>query len=159
MRRVVVTGLGLITALGTGIEKSWAGIISGKTGVKTIEAFDTEDTPVKVAGEVRDFNPETFGIEKKEIKKLARNTQFAIGAAKMALEDSGFTIDENNAERVGVIVSPRKAVSFTASERVKNPPEPKAAYSPTECPATKSGVIPFSLTIFSSTRLIATIAG
>ena len=105
MRRVVVTGLGLITALGTGLEKSWAGIIEGRTGIKTTEAFDTEDTPVKVAGEVRDFNPETFGIEKKEIKKLARNTQFAIGAAKMALEDSGFTIDENNAERVGVIVS------------------------------------------------------
>ena len=105
MRRVVVTGLGLITALGTGIEKSWAGIISGKTGVKTIEAFDTEDTPVKVAGEVRDFEPEAFGIEKKEIKKLARNTQFAIGAAKMALSDSGLTIDENNAERVGVIIS------------------------------------------------------
>lgn len=105
MKRVVVTGLGLITALGTGLEKSWAGIISGKTGIKTIESFDTEDTPVKVAGEVRDFQPEEFGIEKKEIKKLARNTQFAIGAAKMALSDSGLTIDENNAERVGVIIS------------------------------------------------------
>ncbi len=105
MKRVVVTGLGLITALGTGLEKSWAGIVSGKTGIKTIESFDTEDTPVKVAGEVRDFQPEEFGIEKKEIKKLARNTQFAIGAAKMALSDSGLTIDENNAERVGVIIS------------------------------------------------------
>lgn len=105
MRRVVVTGLGLITSLGTGLDKSWAAILEGKTGIKTIEVFDTEDTPVKVAGEVRDFNPEEFGIEKKEIKKLARNTQFAIGAAKMALADSGLVIDENNAERVGVIVS------------------------------------------------------
>lgn len=69
MRRVVVTGLGsLITALGTGLEKSWSEIISGKTGIKTIEAFDTEDTPVKVAGEVRDFEPEAFGIEKRNKK-------------------------------------------------------------------------------------------
>ena len=79
--------------------------LSAERGIKTIESFDTDDTPVKVAGEVRDFQPEEFGIEKKEIKKLARNTQFAIGAAKMALSDSGLTIDENNAERVGVIIS------------------------------------------------------
>lgn len=105
MRRVVVTGLGLITALGTGLEKSWAGIKEGKTGIKTIECFDTTNTPVKCAGEVRDFFPEEFGIEKKEIKKLARNTQFAIAASKMALEDSKFVIDETNATRVGVIVS------------------------------------------------------
>lgn len=105
MRRVVVTGLGLITALGTGLEKSWAAIKEGKTGIKTIESFDTTNTPVKCAGEVRDFFPEEFGIEKKEIKKLARNTQFAIAASKMALEDSNFIIDENNATRVGVIVS------------------------------------------------------
>ena len=60
---------------------------------------------------------------------------------------------------ISFIVSPLNAVSFTASERVKNSPEPKAAYSPTECPATKSGFIPLLLTSFSSTRLIATIAG
>lgn len=105
MRRVVVTGLGLITALGTGLEKSWTAIKEGKTGIKTIESFDTTNTPVKCAGEIRDFFPEDYGIEKKEIKKLARNTQFAIVASKMALEDSKFVIDENNATRVGVIVS------------------------------------------------------
>lgn len=105
MRRVVVTGLGLITALGTGLEKSWEEIIAGKTGVKTIESFNTEDTPVKVAGEVRDFDPLDFGIEKKELKKLARNTQFAIAASKMAVSDAELKIDETNANRVGVIVS------------------------------------------------------
>lgn len=105
MRRVVVTGLGLITSLGTGLEKSWGAIKKGKTGIKVIESFDTEDTPVKCAGEVRDFLPEDFGIEKKEIKKLARNTQFAIGAAKMALADSGLVVDENNSEKIGVIIS------------------------------------------------------
>lgn len=105
MRRVVVTGLGLITALGTGLEKSWAAIKEGKTGVKTIESFDTSDSAVKCAAEIRDFFPLEFGIEKKDLKKIARNAQFAIGASKMALEDSGLIIDEKNAERVGVIVS------------------------------------------------------
>lgn len=105
MRRVVVTGLGLITALGTGLEKSWAAIKEGKTGVKTIESFDTSDSAVKCAAEIRDFFPLEFGIEKKDLKKIARNAQFAIGASKMALEDSGLVIDEENAERVGVIVS------------------------------------------------------
>ncbi|MBC2855965.1 beta-ketoacyl-ACP synthase II [Cetobacterium sp. 2A] len=105
MRRVVVTGLGMITSLGTGVEKSWKAIKEGKTGIKLIESFDTTDNPVKIAGEVRDFEPTEFGMEKKELKKLARNTQFAIAATKMAIEDSGLVIDEKNENKVGVIVS------------------------------------------------------
>lgn len=105
MNRVVVTGLGLITALGTGIEKSWKKIVAGETGIAKIESYDVSEMPVQIAGEVKDFDPTEFGIEKKEIKKLARNTQFAIAATKMALEDSKLVIDENNAEEVGVIVS------------------------------------------------------
>lgn len=105
MNRVVVTGIGLITALGTGIEKSWKRILAGETGVGRIESYDTTDMPVQIAAEVKDFDPVEFGIEKKEVKKLARNTQFAIAATKMALEDSKLVIDENNAEDVGVIVS------------------------------------------------------
>lgn len=105
MNRVVVTGIGLITALGTGLEKSWKRILDGETGVDKIQSFDTTDMPVQIAAEVRDFDPLDFGIEKKEIKKLARNTQFAIAATKMALEDSGLVIDEKNANEVGVIVS------------------------------------------------------
>ena len=105
VKRVVVTGLGLITALGTGLEKSWKKILAGETGVGLIETYDTTDMPVKIAAEVKDFDPLEFGIEKKEVKKLARNTQFAIAATKMALEDSGLVIDENNCEDIGVIVS------------------------------------------------------
>lgn len=105
MNRVVVTGLGLITALGTGLEKSWKRILAGETGIGLIEAYDTTDMPVKIGGEVKDFDPLEFGIEKKEIKKLARNTQFALAATKMALEDSELVIDENNCEDIGVIVS------------------------------------------------------
>ncbi len=105
MRRVVITGVGMITALGTGVEKSWARIKAGECGIKNIESFDTENTSVKIAGEVTDFDPTNFGIEKKEVKKLARNTQFAIAAAKMALEDAKFEITEENAASVGTIVS------------------------------------------------------
>lgn len=105
MKRVVVTGLGVITALGTGVEKTWEGILEGRSAVDHITAFDTSDSSVKIAAEVRDFNPELFGMEKKELKKLARNTQFAIAASKMALEDAGLQIDDNNAERIGVLVS------------------------------------------------------
>ncbi|WP_291256273.1 beta-ketoacyl-ACP synthase II [Fusobacterium sp.] len=105
MNRVVVTGLGLITALGTGIEKSWKRIVAGETGIAKIESYDVAEMPVQIAGEVKDFDPTEFGIEKKEIKKLARNTQFAIAATKMALDDSKLVIDENNAEEVGVVVS------------------------------------------------------
>ena len=105
MRRVVVTGVGLITSLGTGTEKSWEAIKAGKCGIKEIKSFDTTESAVKIAGEVTDFDPTEFGIEKKEVKKLARNTQFAIAAAKMALEDSGLVIDEKNATKVGTIVS------------------------------------------------------
>lgn len=105
MRRVVVTGVGLITSLGTGTEKSWEAIKAGKCGIKEIKSFDTTESAVKIAGEVTDFDPTVFGIEKKEVKKLARNTQFAIAAAKMALEDSGLVIDDKNATKVGTIVS------------------------------------------------------
>ena len=105
MNRVVVTGIGLITALGTGIEKSWKRIINGETGIGKIESYDATDMPVQIAAEVKDFDPLAFGIEKKEVKKLARNTQFAIAATKMALEDSKLVIDENNANEIGVIVS------------------------------------------------------
>ncbi|MGL4254432.1 MAG: beta-ketoacyl-ACP synthase II [Fusobacteriaceae bacterium] len=105
MRRVVVTGLGMVTALGTNAQKTWERIKAGETGVSYIEAFDTTEMPVKIAAEIKDFDPTNYGIEKKEIKKLARNTQFAIAATKMALEDANFKITEENAEKVGTIIS------------------------------------------------------
>lgn len=105
MRRVVVTGLGIITALGTGLEKTWENLLEGKTGIGSIEGFDASEISAQIAAEVKDFDGTEFGIEKKELKKLARYTQFGIAASKMALEDSGLIIDETNATRVGVMVS------------------------------------------------------
>ena len=103
MRRVDVTGIGLITSLGIGKQKTWERVLNGECGIDKITAFDTTEQSIHIAGEVKDFNPEDY-IEKKEIKKLARFSQFAVAASKLALEDSKFVIDESNAERTGVIV-------------------------------------------------------
>lgn len=104
MRRVVVTGLGLVTSLGTGVEKTWNAIKNGETGVGPITKFDASEFTAQVAGEVKDFNAEDF-IPKKELKKLAEYTQFAIAASKMAVEDAKLEITDANAENIGVIVS------------------------------------------------------
>ncbi len=105
MKRVVVTGIGIISSLGNSMEKTWSKIKGGETGISYIEGFDTTDMPVKIAAEIKEFDPLNFGIEKKEIKKLARNTQFAIAASRMALNDAKFEITSENADSVGVIVS------------------------------------------------------
>ena len=103
MRRVVVTGIGLITPLGTGKEKTWKNLLNGECGIDKITAFDTSEHTVHIAGEVKDFNPEDY-IEKKELKKMGRFSQFAIAATKEALADAKFEITPENAERVGTII-------------------------------------------------------
>jgi 3-oxoacyl-[acyl-carrier-protein] synthase II len=103
MRRVVVTGVGVVSPLGTGNRKNWDALVAGKSGVDRITRFDASDFPVQIAGEVKDFNPEEF-IDKKEIKKMDLFIQYAMGAAHFAVEDAGIVIDDSNAERVGVLV-------------------------------------------------------
>ncbi|MBI1912797.1 MAG: beta-ketoacyl-ACP synthase II [Deltaproteobacteria bacterium] len=103
MRRVVVTGVGIVSPLGTGIEKSWGGAKEGRSGIRTITRFDASTFPVKIAGEVPDFEP-TTAIEKKEVKKMDLFIQYAMSASTMAFEDSGYKITEENAERVGVYI-------------------------------------------------------
>lgn len=103
IRRVVVTGLGLITPLGLNVKTSWGNLINGKSGIGKITRFDASAFPTQIAGEVKDFNPEDF-IEAKDVKKTDRFIQFAVAAATMALEDSGLKITDKNAERIGVII-------------------------------------------------------
>jgi 3-oxoacyl-[acyl-carrier-protein] synthase II len=103
MRRVVVTGVGAVSPLGCGNVKNWDAITAGKSGIGLITRFDTSDMPVKIAGEVSDFDAEEF-IDKKEIKKMDLFIQFALTAAHFAMEDSGLIINYENAERVGVQV-------------------------------------------------------
>ncbi len=103
MRRVVVTGVGVVSPLGTGNRKNWDALVAGKSGIDLITRFDVSDMPVKIAGEVKDFVAEDF-IDKKEIKKMDLFIQYSLAASHFAMEDSGLVIDESNAERVGVLV-------------------------------------------------------
>lgn len=102
-RRVVVTGVGLITPLGTGTEKSWQNLLDGRSGIRKITQFDATHFTCQVAGEVPDFEINQF-IEIKEQKKMDRFIHFAFAAAKMAVEDSGLKITKYNADRIGVLV-------------------------------------------------------
>jgi 3-oxoacyl-[acyl-carrier-protein] synthase II len=102
-RRVVVTGMGLVTPLGTGLEKTWKALCAGKSGIARITRFDPTDYPCQIAGEVPDFDPAAF-IEKKEIKKMDLFIHFAVGAAQMAVDDAGLKVTGENADRVGVYI-------------------------------------------------------
>lgn len=102
-RRVVVTGLGLVSPLGTGVEKNWQALIEGRSGIRKISRFATEGFASRIAGEVPDFKAEDY-IEAKEIKKMDLFIQYAIGAATLAMDDSGLKIDNQTAEGVGVII-------------------------------------------------------
>ncbi len=103
MRRVVITGVGAVSPLGCGNAKNWDALTSGKSGIGLITRFDASDMSVKIAGEVPDFNAEEY-IDKKEIKKMDLFIQYALAASHFAMEDSGLVIDDENAERVGVLV-------------------------------------------------------
>jgi 3-oxoacyl-[acyl-carrier-protein] synthase II len=102
-KRVVITGVGMITPLGIGVEQSWDGLIAGRSGIRKITQFDASAFPTKIAGEVEGFNPEDY-IGSKEVKKMDRFIHFALAAATMAINDSGLKITDKNAQRVGVIV-------------------------------------------------------
>lgn len=102
-RRVVVTGIGMVTPLGTGVEKSWEGLCKGNSGVRRITRFDPKDLPTQIAAEVTDFNPSDW-IEQKDLKRMDRFIQFAIAASQMAMDDSGLKLNGMERERVGVIV-------------------------------------------------------
>jgi 3-oxoacyl-[acyl-carrier-protein] synthase II len=102
-KRVVVTGLGMVSPLGIGVNENWEAICQGKSGIGPVTRFDITDFPSKIAGEVKGFNPEDF-IDKKETKKMDIFIHYALASGMMALKDSGLIIDESNADRVGVLV-------------------------------------------------------
>lgn len=102
-RRVVVTGLGMISPLGNDVPTTWKNILAGQSGIGAITQFDTEGYGTKFAGEVKDFDVEAY-IPKKETKKMDKFIQFGIAAAKQALADSGLVVDESNASRVGATI-------------------------------------------------------
>ncbi len=103
-RRVVVTGLGAITPIGNNVNEFWEGIVNGKCGIDEITLFDITDFKVKLAGEVKGFNPEE-ALDKKSAKRLDRYSQLAMVAAKEALNDSKINMEEIDATRFGVAIS------------------------------------------------------
>jgi len=98
-----VTGVGVITPLGSGVEKTWSALCAGQSGIHRITRFDPSAHDCQIAGEINDFNPGDY-IEKKDLKKMDLFIQYAVGASQMALEDSGFKITEDTADRVGVYI-------------------------------------------------------
>ena len=101
-RRVVITGMGLITPLGIGIENSWAALCAGKSGIAEITRFDASGHQTRIAAEVKDFNAVDF-IPKKEAKRNELFISYAMAATRMALEDAGLEINNSNANRIGVV--------------------------------------------------------
>jgi 3-oxoacyl-[acyl-carrier-protein] synthase II len=101
-RRVVVTGVGMVTPVGLDTKTSWEGLIAGKSGIGPITQFDDKDIPTQIAGEVKGFDPAQY-IEAKEIKKMDRFIHLAIAASQMAMDSAKLPITPGNAERVGVI--------------------------------------------------------
>lgn len=102
-KRIVITGIGLVTPYGVGKDIFWEGLISGKNAIDYLTTVDTTDSPVKVGGEVKDFDPEGL-LGKKEARKMDRFTQFAVVAGIEAIKDAGLNFDKVDRERVGVIV-------------------------------------------------------
>ena len=101
-KRVVITGLGLITPLGIGVDDTWTALCKGQSGIAEITRFDTSGFDTKIAGEVKNFHPEDF-LLKKEAKRTQTFIAYAVATSRMALEDSGLKIDQTNEDRIGVV--------------------------------------------------------
>jgi len=103
LRRVVVTGIGLVSPLGIGTEENWSAILEGKNGISEITRFDASDYPSRIAGEIKSFDPIDF-IEKKEARKMDLFIQYSIAAAHIAVIDSGIKMEELEGDRTGVYI-------------------------------------------------------
>ncbi len=102
-RRVVVTGMGVVSPVGIGVEETWSALVAGKSGIAPITLFDASTYPTRIAGEVKGFDPTRF-MEKKEARRNDRFIQFALAAADMAMKDSGLDMGKEDPERVGAII-------------------------------------------------------
>ncbi len=102
-RRVVITGIGLVSPVGIGVEENWANLVAGKSGIGPITRFDAADSATKIAGEVKNYHPEEF-IPKKELRKMDVFLQLGLGAARLAFEDARLELDAETENRAGVIL-------------------------------------------------------
>ena len=102
-RRVVVTGLGLVSPLGNDVASSWDGIVNGRSGIGPITHFDASSFTTRIAGEVRDFDV-TKWVTPKDARKMEEFIHYGVAASMMAMEDAGITVDDSNAERIGALI-------------------------------------------------------
>jgi 3-oxoacyl-[acyl-carrier-protein] synthase II len=102
-RRVVITGMGIVSPLGNDLASSWAGIVNGRSGVGPVTHFDASNLTTRIAGEVRDFDI-TRWVNTKDAKKMDEFIHYGVAASLMALEDAGITVDDSNAERIGALI-------------------------------------------------------
>jgi len=101
--RVVVTGMGVISPVGSGLDNYWSSLIAGESGIDKITHFNADEYDSQIAGEVKDFDAKDY-MDRKEAKRMDKFAQFAVGAAKMAVDDAELEIDEGNSERIGVLI-------------------------------------------------------
>ncbi|MCS7224533.1 MAG: beta-ketoacyl-ACP synthase II [Armatimonadetes bacterium] len=116
---VVVTGIGLLTCLGIGVEKTWQGILEGRSGIGRIQSFDPSPFPTQIAGEIRDLDPETY-LDPKESRKMDRFVQLGAIATLMAMEDARLKVTAANAERIGLCIGSGIGGAFTWEENHTN---------------------------------------
>ena len=115
-RRVVITGVGAVTPVGLTAAESWEAVKAGKCGIAPITLFDTTGMKVHLAAEVKGFDPETL-IGKQEAKRMSRFVQLALVAAREALANSGFQMNESEADRCGVVISRQKRTPAAVGRR------------------------------------------
>ena len=104
-RRVVITGMGVVTPIGNDLETFWSNLKAGVSGIRRVQSVDPTPFDSQIGGEVRDFDPKLFFKNPKDVRRADRFTHFAVAAAKMALENSGIDLEKTQRERFGVIVS------------------------------------------------------
>ena len=148
-RRVVITGVGPVTAIGIGKEPFWNNLLAGKSGVSHISIFDTTGFPVTIAGEIKDFDYTAY-IDKKEGKRMDRVTQFAVAAAKLAFEDANLDMSKEEASRCGVCVGSGVGGINTIVEQseklfTKGPSKVSPFFIPMDIPNMSAGQIAISL--------------
>ncbi len=102
--RIVITGLGLITPIGTGVDAFWDSLKHGRPGIRRITHFDASALTSQIAGEVSDFDPAHY-LNRKDARRMSRASQFAVGAAQLAMQDAGLTVDDGNREEIGVLIA------------------------------------------------------
>ena len=102
-QRVVITGLGVLSPVGIGKEEYWKALLQGRSGIGPVTRFDPSLFDSKIAGEIKDFAPEQF-LDRKEIRRMDRFTQFGVAAAKLAVGDAALEIEKENLEDIGVVI-------------------------------------------------------